>query len=149
VQREIGFLTRPGRGKPLKLRELAKLRLASRPPSAGVRIHLDTALREEGLDPEKIHRDASLLGSHLEVVLAVVAGRADVGIASRAWGERAGLFFQSLVKEDYGLIVKASSLGDARVVRICEVAQSRAYRSEVGAIPGYTAESAGDIRYDA
>ena len=38
---------------------------------------------------------------------------------------------------------------DARVVRLCEVAQGRAFRAEVGAIPGYDAAGAGDIRYDA
>lgn len=150
VRREIGLVSRPrSGGRVLQLRDLARLKLASRPTSAGVRIHLDTALREEGLDPEKIHRDASLLASHLDVVLAVASGRADVGLASRAWGERAGLAFRLLAIEDYGLIVKASSLGDPRIVRICETAQGKAYRAEVGAVPGYDAEGAGDIRYDA
>ncbi len=89
------------------------------------------------------------LPSHLEVVLAVASGRADVGVASRAWGERAGLAFHALATEDYGLIVKARDLGDPRVVRLCEVAQGRAFREEVGGIPGYDATGAGDIRYDA
>lgn len=149
VRREIGLVSRPRGGKPMALRDLERLKLASRPTFAGVRIHLDAALREQGLDPERVHRGAALLSSHLDVVLAVAAGRADVGLASRAWGERAGLAFQPLAKEDYGLIVKASSLGDPRVIRICETAQGKAYRSEVGAIPGYDADCAGDIRYDA
>jgi excisionase family DNA binding protein len=148
VKREIGLLTRPD-GRPIHLGDLARHRLASRPPTAGSRRHLDAALRAEGLDPEKAHRHALLLGSHLDVVLAVAAGRADVGIASRAWGERAGLVFQPLVVEAYGLIVRASALGDARVIRVCEVAQSKAYRSAIGTIPGYDAHEAGDIRYDA
>ncbi len=148
VRREIGLLMRPG-GKPIPLRDLGRTRLASRPATAGSRRHLDAALREEGLDPEKAHRQAQLLGSHLDVVLAVAAGRADVGIASRAWGERAGLVFQSLGEEAYGLIVRASALGDARLIRVCEVAQSKAYQSAVGSIPGYDARHAGDIRYDA
>ena len=62
---------------------------------------------------------------------------------------RAGLAFLPLATEAYGLIVKARDLGDARVVRLCEVAQGRAFRAEVGAIPGYDAAGAGDIRYDA
>jgi excisionase family DNA binding protein len=148
VQREIG-LVYPRGARPLRLADLAKRRLASRPASAGVRGYLDEALRAAGLDPARIHRKAQALGSHLEVVLAVAAGQAEVGLASRAWGERAGLAFLPLASEAYGLIVKARDLGDARVVRLCEVAQGQPFRTEVGAIPGYDPAGAGDIRYDA
>jgi excisionase family DNA binding protein len=147
VHREIGLVHPSGRS--LRLKDLARLRLASRPASAGVRGYLDDALRAERLDPAKVHKKALLLASHLEVVLAVAAGRADVGLCSRAWGERAGLAFEPLATEAYGLIVKARDLGDPRVVRLCEVAQSRAFRSEVGAIAGYDVAGSGDIRYDA
>lgn len=147
VTREIGLVHPPSR--PLRLGDLGRLRLASRPPSAGVRGHLDAALRAKRLDPARVHEKALLLRSHLEVVLAVAAGRADVGLCSRAWGERAGLAFHPLASEAYGLIVKARDLGDARVVRLCEVAQGSAFRAEVGAIPGYDTTDSGDIRYDA
>jgi len=148
VNREIG-LVHAKQGRPLRLADLAKRKLASRPPSAGVRGCLDEALRAEGLDPAKIHKRAIELSSHLEVVLAVAAGRADVGLCSRAWGERAGLGFLPLATEAYGLIVKARDLGDPRVIRLCEVVQGRAFRAEVDAIPGYDSAGAGDIRYDA
>jgi putative molybdopterin biosynthesis protein len=147
VTRDIGLLTMRG-SKSFRIQDLAERTLASRPSSAGVRTYLDAALREARLDPDVVHRRALLLPSHLEVVLAVVSGRADVGLASRAWGERAGLVFHPLARESYGLIVKASDLGDVRVVRACEVAQGEAFRSEVGAAPGYDVQGAGDIRYD-
>ena len=148
VDREIGLLQRKG-SKPLRLEDLSERVLASRPPSAGVRVHLDAALREAGLDPDAIHRRAVLLPSHLEVVLAVASGRAEIGLASRAWGVQAGLVFQPLATESYGLIVKARDLGNAGVVRLCELAQGEAFRTEVGKIPGYNTRGAGDIRYDA
>ncbi len=147
VTREIGLVGPPGR--PPKLRDLPRLRLASRPGTAGVRHHLDAALREARLDAEKAHRKAVLLDSHLDVVCAVAAGKADVGLASRAWGERAGLSFTALATEAYGLIVRARDLGDRRVVRLCETAQGKAFREEVGAVAGYDVAGAGDIRYDA
>lgn len=148
VSREVGLLGRAGTPPP-RVKDSARLRLASRPPTAGVREYLDDALRKERLDPERVHRRALVLASHLEVVLAVAAGRADAGLASRAWGERAGMSFQLLATEAYGLIVKAKDLGNPRVVRLCEVAQGKAFRAEVGAIPGYDVAGAGDIRYDA
>jgi excisionase family DNA binding protein len=147
VTREIGLLGPPG--QPPRLRDLPRLRLASRPPTAGVRLHLDAALRAARLDPEKLHRKATLLGSHLDVVCEVASGRADVGLGSRAWGERVGLSFTPLATEPYGLIVRARDLGDPRVVRLCETAQGKAFRAEVGAVPGYDPTGAGDIRYDA
>lgn len=147
VRREVGLVFR-GRAAP-PLGDLGRLRLASRPATAGVRGYLDLAIREAGLDPARIHRKATELPSHLDVVLAVASGRADVGLASRAWGERAGLGFRALATEDYGLIVVARDLGDERVIRLCEVAQGRRFREEVGAVPGYDARGAGDIRYDA
>jgi len=147
VSREVGLVHRQ-RGE-LPLRSLAKLRIATRPATAGVRGYLDAALRAERLDPDRVQRKAAVLDSHLEVVLAVAAGRADVGLCSRAWGERAGLSFQPLATEAYGLIVKARDLGDARLVRLCEVAQGAAYRDEVRAVAGYDPTGSGDVRYDA
>lgn len=146
VKREVGLLSRGPR--PPRLGDLGRARLASRPPTAGVRGLLDDALRTARLDPRRIHGRALVLDSHLEVVMAVVAGRAEVGLASRAWASRAGLAFTPLAEESYGLLVRARDLGDARVVRLCEVAQGKSYRAAVEAHPGYDASGAGDIRYD-
>jgi putative molybdopterin biosynthesis protein len=148
VEREVGLVYPKGARAP-RLPEIEQKRIASRPPSAGVRRWLDEALRGEGLDPAAAQANAIVLDSHLDVVLAVTSGRADVGLASRAWGERAGLGFLRLAREAYGLIVGARDLGDPRVVRLCEVAQGHVFRSEIGSIPGYDAAGAGDIRYDA
>jgi excisionase family DNA binding protein len=147
VAREIGLVAPRGVTVP-PLDALPRLTLASRPSSAGVRTHLDRALAAAGVDAEAVHRRALLLGSHLEVAAAVAAGRADVGVASAAWAERLGLAFQPIAREAYGLLVRARDLGDPRVVRLCEVAQSEAFRRDAAAISGYDAAGAGDIRYD-
>lgn len=147
VAREVGLLG-PRGAPPPRVEDLRTARLASRPATAGVRSYLDAALRDARLDPRRVHHRALILGSHLEVVCAVAAGRADVGLASRAWGERAGLSFRRLAIEDYGLIVAAKRLGDPRVIRLCEVAQGAEFREAVAAIPGYDVSGAGDIRYD-
>jgi excisionase family DNA binding protein len=147
VTREVGLLGPAG--KPPRLRDVPRFRLASRPPAAGVRAHLDAALVREGLDPERVHRGALLLDSHLEVACAVAAGRADAGLGSRAWAAEAGLSFTPLAVEAYGLIVKARHLGDPRVVRLCEVAQGEPFQARARAHAGYDPGGAGDIRYDA
>lgn len=146
VTRQIGLVHPRGSTRPT-LRKLGRLRFASRPGTAGIRRHLDAALTAEGIDSAAAHRSATLLGSHLDVVCAVAAGRAAVGLASRAWGDRLGLAFRRLATEPYGLIVRARDLGDPRVIRLCEVAQSAAFQRDAAAA-GYAAAGSGDIKYD-
>jgi putative molybdopterin biosynthesis protein len=148
VRREVGLAHPPGTPAP-DLAKLGRLRLATRPPTAGVRAHLDAALRARGVDPRRAQRNALALASHGEVVSAVAAGRADVGLASRAWAEKLGLSFVPIAQEEYGLLVQARDLGDPRVVRLCEVAQGRAFRDGASSIAGYDAAGAGEIKYDA
>ena len=50
--------------------------------------------------------------------------------------------------EEAGLVVRRPDPADARLVRLCEVAQSTAYGKRLSAIPGYDPVGAGDIRYD-
>lgn len=147
VTREVGLVGRPG-APPPRLADLPGLRLASRPASAGVRLHLDEALRAVGLDPSALHRGVALYRSHQDVACAVAAGEADVGLASRAWGSRLGLPFTALAREAYGLLVRAGDLGAPPVVRICEVAQGTRFRAEMARVPGYDGTGAGDVRYD-
>jgi putative molybdopterin biosynthesis protein len=145
VTREIGLA---GHGRSPKIRDVAKARLASRPPSAGVRQYLDEALAAEGIDARDVNARGKVCASHLEVACAVARGDADIGLASRAWAEELGLAFRPLAREAYGLLIRAKDLGDRSVVRVCEVAQSERFRNETAAIPGYDPTGAGDIKYD-
>ncbi len=129
------------------LRQIGRWRVASRPPSAGVRAHFDEELRREGVDPGAVHSGAVVLPSHREVVCTVARGEVDVGLASQAWAGRVGLECLPLCRESYGLLVRASLLGNPRIVRLCEVAQSTEVRREIGAVPGYDARLTGVISF--
>ena len=69
-------------------------------------------------------------------------------LSTHAWANRVGLSFHLLARESYGLLVRAADLGDARVVRLCETAQSASFGERLAAIPGYDPSGHGDIRYD-
>jgi molybdate-binding protein len=146
VDRQVGLALRRGVRRQ-SLRQIARWRLASRPKTAGVRGHFDEELRRQGLDPDSVHAGAVLLPSHREVVCTVARGEVDAGLASFAWAGRVGLDCVPLCRESYGLLVRASLLGDPRMVRLCEVVQSRAFRREVGSIPGYDARLTGTISF--
>lgn len=147
VDRQVGLVRQ--RGRVRSIAELTRLRLASRPASAGVREYLDAALRRDGLDPTRLHKRALLLPSHREVVCAVARGEADVGLASSAWAAQLGLSFTPLLEEPYGLLIRATDLGRPEVIRLCETAQTKEYRRALAGIAGYEARHAGVLRFQA
>jgi molybdate-binding protein len=147
VSREVVLALRRG-VRLTGLAPLAKLRVASRPVTAGVRSRFDQELLKHGVDPEVVHARATILPSHREVAYAVARGDADVGLASRAWADRVGLESLPLFREAYGLLVKASLLGDPRVIQICQTAQTAEFRREMAAVRGYEARLTGTISYE-
>jgi putative molybdopterin biosynthesis protein len=84
--------------------------LASRPSTAGERAHWDRVLGEEGLDPAAVHEGALICGSHRDVALAVLSGKARVGLLTVAWAARAGLSCLPIADEDYGISLRRSEL---------------------------------------
>lgn len=148
VTRELGLAFRRG----MRLRRVSSIvgrRFASRPPTAGIRLRLDEALQRDGIDLEEAYAHAKLHRSHQEAVMAVVRGDAEIGLASRGWATRAGLGFLPLVAEGYGLLLNAETLGDPRVVALCEVAQGAAFRRRLAEESGYESQRAGEIRFGA
>lgn len=145
ADREVGLAFPRG----LRIRRVSAVvgrRFAGRPRTAGIRAHFDEALKREGVDPERAYAQAHMFDSHREVVMAVVRGEAEIGLASRAWATRTGLGFLTLASEAYGVIVRAGDLGDPRVVALCEVAQGGACRKRLASDAGYEAQRAGEIR---
>jgi putative molybdopterin biosynthesis protein len=144
--RELGLAF--ARGKRVRRASaIVGRRFAGRPVTAGIRACFDEALRSEGVDPAEAQAGAQIHRSHGSAVMAVVRGEADVALASRAWAVRAGLGFFPFVAEGYGLAVRTDDLGDARVVAICERAQSATFRRRLGGDLGYDARRAGELRF--
>jgi excisionase family DNA binding protein len=145
VTRQVGLVTR--RGSRLRgLGALVGKRIASRPPTAGVRRQLDQSLAAAGIEPERAYRHATECACHRDVVLAVSAGAADVGIATDAWARAANLPFQALHSEPYELVIPVQELGNPGVVALCEVAQGLAWRKQLRDDFGYDVRRTGELR---
>jgi putative molybdopterin biosynthesis protein len=145
VTRQVGLVTR--RGSRLRgVSALVGKRVASRPPTAGVRRQLDQSLALAGIEPERAYRHATECACHRDVVLAVSAGAADVGIATDAWARAANLPFQALHSEPYELVIPVQELGNPRVVALCEVAQGPAWRKQLRDDFGYDVGRTGELR---
>lgn len=147
VVRDVGLVAPRGREVPA-LAQLGKHTFAYRPQSAAIVVHFERAAKKAKLATEKLLAKAMLLGSHQAVATAVASGRAQVGLTTSAWAHRLGLEFRTLASESYGLLVRATDLGDPLVVRVCEAAQSPALGRALAEIPGYDLAGIGSIRYD-
>jgi excisionase family DNA binding protein len=149
--REVGLVAARGDEVPTLAqldKKLAKQTFAYRPQSAAIVVHFERAVAKAKLDLAKLVRRATLFDSHQAVAAAVASGRAQVGLTTHAWAHRLGLEFRALASESYGLLVRATDLGDPLVVRVCEAAQSSTLRTALAEIPGYDPTDIGSIRYD-
>jgi excisionase family DNA binding protein len=144
VTREIGLAYRKGE-KMRTLRDLVGKRVATRPRTAGIRTRFDEALRRGRLDLAAVNRRSVEFASHRDVALAVARGEVDAGLTTHAWAEAAGLSFSVMGEEDYGLAFLAENIDDRRISVLCEVAQSRAFRRELGKHAGYSATRTGRV----
>jgi excisionase family DNA binding protein len=144
VRREVGLASRRALRR---LADLTRLSLATRPKSAGVRLHLDRALEGAAIEPAKLLRQRPFV-SHRDAVCAVLRGECDVALTTSAWAERVGLAFLPLAAESYDLVLGADALGTSATVALCESLQSRELRRALGRIAGYSSRETGAIRFD-
>ncbi len=147
VKREVG-LAYPSTVRVKRLADVARRRVATRPPTAGIRGHFDRALGAAGLSSAALRMRSIVVDSHREAVCAVVRGEADIALSTAAWAARVGLEFLPFARESYDLLLFAEDLGANAVVGVCEVAQSKAFRVTLSAIAGYDPREAGEIRYE-
>lgn len=145
VTREVGLAmrTRPFR----HLHAIAGKRVATRPPSAGLRAMLDGALSAAGIDLSATCAGIAEYACHRDVTLAVAQGKADVGLTTHAWAYAAGLQFLPLASEDYELRFVVEHMGDPRIVALCEMAQSSRFRRDLRRYAGYGVSRTGEIRF--
>lgn len=128
--REVGLCARSDSRLP-DLADLPGLRLAGRPATAGIVVHLDAAMKAGGVDPAEVHAIERTYPSHRDVVGAVARGDADVGVTTRAWALAFGLAFRPLAHESYDLLIPAAQLSQPALIRVCEIAQSPGFRTAV------------------
>jgi molybdate-binding protein len=84
-------------------------------------------------------------GDHRGVAEAIRNGWADAGVCVRLAGEEAGLGFMTVRKEPYDLCYLAEQEDDPRVQALIKTVRSRAFRSDLSALPGYHTEATGAV----
>lgn len=145
TRRQLG-LAYPKRDRVRSLAAVSGARLASRAPSAGIRSRFDAALRAQGADPQALQRRAQVHASHRDVVLAILSGKADAGIVTVAWAERAGLACLPFAEERYDLCLRAEELARPIGRALVRSLQGRELRRLLAGTAGYDPSDAGALR---
>jgi molybdate-binding protein len=135
-------------GNPKRIRTVADLargdlRIVNRDPGSGARRFLDDLLIVAGEDPSDVLGYETVVPTHMAVARSVHAGVADAGIALRAVASAFGLDFVPLADIRFDLVIPSEHLNHATVRVMLDVLQSREFRADLAALPGYEVSSTG------
>jgi putative molybdopterin biosynthesis protein len=146
--REMGLVLPPGNPLGIKsVRDLArpKLRIINRQPGSGTRIYLDQELARVRLSGKKISGYDTVVATHLEVGLNVLAGDADVGLATRTTARLLGLDFIPFTRERFDAVIPKERFFSRGIQVLLGTLGSREFRQRVEALGGYDASESGRI----
>ncbi len=148
VFRDQGLIVLPGNPKNIRgIEDLVRddVRLINRQGGSGTRILLDYRLEQLGIDAGDIegYRDEEF--THMSVAVAVLSGRADVGLGIYAAARALGLDFIPVVTEQYDLIIPEDYFDTENIQRVLEIINSRTFKAQVEALGGYHTEKTGEL----
>jgi len=148
--RELGFVT--ARKNPLGIQgfdDLARkeVRFINRQPGAGTRVLLDIHLDRHGIEKSLISGYEEEVSTHLEVGLAVLSGKSDVGIASIAIANFLGLNFVPITRERFDMVLDQNLFFEKSVQILMDVLHDPAFRLRVEGVSRYDFSDSGRIMY--
>ncbi len=140
--REQGFIVAKGNPKGIDgFEDLLRndVTFINRNPGSGTRILLDMNLRkiaeEKGMSFDELKRKIKGYDveakSHTAVAVAVLTGKADVGLGIRTVAERYGLDFIPVRPEEYDFAIRKERLEKESVKLFLEVLKSEEFRREL------------------
>ncbi|MBF0531029.1 MAG: hypothetical protein HQK55_17535 [Deltaproteobacteria bacterium] len=148
VTREQGFLALPGNPKNiLTFNDLTRpdVTFINRQAGSGTRILLDYNLKLLGLDGKNIQGYRSEEYTHMAVAVAVLSGRADVGLAVYSSAKALGLGFVPVTTERYDLVIPEGFWFDDRIQTLLDVVRSDEFKASVLRLGGYGVTQTGEL----
>ncbi|WP_457550591.1 molybdopterin biosynthesis protein [Archaeoglobus sp.] len=146
-EREQGFLVAKGNPKGIRsFKDLLRedVVFINRNPGSGTRVLIDMELRElaekMGVSFEEVVKKIKGYDveakTHTAVAVAVLMGKADVGVGIRTVADRYGLDFIPLRPEEFDFVVRKDRLSKDSVRRFIETLRSEEFREAVKRLPG-------------
>ncbi len=145
---EEGLMVAPGNPWGIKgVADLAApgLHFVNRGRGAALRRFLDALLDQAGLAPENIAGYHRLVASHLEGARLVALGIADAALGLRVVAAATGLDFVPLQMVRCDLVIPQDLQDHPAMKVLLDVLQTKAWRYELAALPGYDAANTGMV----
>lgn len=145
---EEGFVTARGNSRRVrKIEDLARknVRFVNRELGSGSRALLDRLLEKAGLDAKKIQGYGRVALGHLAAAYCVVAGDADVCLATRSAAQAFGLDFVPLHSERYDLVMRKRTANLPAVKAFLDVLQRATLRRKLEVLAGYDTSHTGTL----
>jgi excisionase family DNA binding protein len=114
-----------------------KIKLVNRPLGTGTRLLLDQELKKAALSGDKIDGYDREVHRHLDVGLAILAGRADAGLGIHAVAGLLDLDFVPLRWERYDLMIYKERFFDANVQQFIGLLHEEMFVNIVESLKGY------------
>ncbi len=148
ARRSQGLIVAPG--NPLGLASLADLtrqgvRFANRTRGSGTRVVLEELLAARKIPLAALHELPQAEPSHRAAAEAVASGSADAAFGIEAAARARGLDFVPLARELYFLVTLQHALDQPAVKTLLTLLRSEAWRAQLNALPGYSAENSGEV----
>ncbi|RLF98765.1 MAG: MolR family transcriptional regulator [Thaumarchaeota archaeon] len=154
--REIGFVSREPLNDPLKTLIEGGARLINRNLGSGTRVYLDQLLKKEAEErgasfqelAETIKGFKDEVRTHLEVVKAIIDGKADVGLTIRFIAEKHGLHFKHVTWEKFDFVILKDRFEKRPIQEFIKMLKSDAIKGFVEKMTGYRIpEDSGRVIY--
>jgi excisionase family DNA binding protein len=148
VYRDQGLMVKPGNA--LQIRELQdvvqkKARFINRQGGSGTRLLLDTLLKDFRIDSTKIAGYEKEVGTHLEVGIEILRGKADVGLGLLSVAKYLGLDFVTLTKERFDLLIPEAYFFAPQIQSLLSMLGSKDFRDKAKELGGYDTSDSGMI----
>jgi putative molybdopterin biosynthesis protein len=145
---EEGFVVAPGNPKHIRATEdLARkdVRLVNREPGSGSRALLEKLLQQAGIPHKQVHGYERLAFGHLAAAYSVVAGDADVCVATRSAAQTFALEFVPLHSARYDLVMRKRTTDLPSVKAFLDVLQRATLRRKLEVLAGYDTTQTGTL----
>lgn len=145
---EEGLVVTPGNPKGIrKVEDLARknVRMANREAGSGSRALLDTLLAKAGVEAARVAGYEQVAFGHLAAAYRVLAGEADVCVATRSAAQAFSLDFVPLHSERYDLVMRRRTADLPAVKAFADVLQRATLRRKLEMLAGYDTSETGAV----
>ena len=149
-RREQGFVV--AAGNPLKLASIDdvianRARMTMRPKGAGAQLLLLALLQQARHTLDSVVAAGPVCPTGPDIAQAIRAGRADVGVATRAVATSAGLDFVPVMWEPFDLLMRQRDSFRPPVQALLKFLRSDEFKSRARELGGYDLDAAGTVRF--